>query len=52
MVALKHFLFVKSLDGNSFMEVLTFKKVKKRVAEAPLVIVMDVYNSYLFLNKL
>ena len=45
MVALKHFFFVKSCSkaiAIPFWEIDSFEKVKKRVAEAALIVVLNI----------
>ena len=51
MVALKHFFVVQSRSkaiAISFWEIGSFNKVKKRVAKAALIIVLNVYYCFLF----
>ena len=47
MVAFKHLFFVESRSKEMlFWEIGSFKKVKKRVSKAALIIVLDVYYCF------
>ena len=48
MVALEHFFFVKSRSkAMLFWKIVSFSEIKKRVAEAALIIVLDIYYCFL-----